>query len=205
MELTDLMKYYLQKKMKKFLVLGLTAFSLMGCVAERDFVVESDYSYRGKFKQYNTFNFLNIGDTVNFNGLSDKLIRDEIERRMISQGYRLSNKPSLYVAYKVFNNDMKFKGYEQMELESWDQFFAKKAENERNLEYIQEAKYNTKDYELKEGTLLIDFIDRKSHGVIWQGYASGLFDNRTYFSKDVKYAVRSILNQYRLLASSYQQ
>ncbi|WP_421875014.1 DUF4136 domain-containing protein [Marinoscillum sp.] len=191
--------------MKKLLTLILIGFSVMGCVAERDFVVEYDYSYRGKFKQYNTFNFLNIGDTVNFNGLSDYMIRDEIERRMISQGYKLSNKPSLYVAYKVFDNDMKFKGYDQMELESWDQFFAKKAENERNLEYIEEAKYNTKDYELKEGTLLIDFIDRKSHGVIWQGYASGLFDDKTYFSKDVKYAVRSILNQYRLLAASYQQ
>tara|TARA_B100001250_G_C19666752_1_gene729598 strand:- start:44 stop:616 length:573 start_codon:yes stop_codon:yes gene_type:complete len=190
--------------MKNYLPLLLICVSLMGCVAERDFIVEYDYSYRGKFKQYNTFNFLNIGDTVNFNGLSDKLIRDEIERRMISQGYKLSNKPSLYVAYKVFSNDMKFKGYEQMELESWDQFFATKAENERNLEYIKEAQYTTRDYELKEGTLLIDFIDRKSHGVIWQGYASGLFDDRTYFSKDVKYAVRSILNQYRLLAASYQ-
>lgn len=190
--------------MKNFLLPLLVCTSLLGCVSERDFIVEYDYSYRGKFKQYNTFNFLNIGDTVDFNGLSDHLIRDEITRRMVSQGYKLSNKPSLYVAYKVFSDDMKFKGYDQMELESWDQFFAKKAENEYNLEYIKEAQYNTKDYELKEGTLLIDFIDRKSHGVIWQGYASGLFDDRTYFSKDVKYAVRSILNQYRLLAASYQ-
>ncbi|HCX21114.1 MAG: hypothetical protein CMB80_20040 [Flammeovirgaceae bacterium] len=190
--------------MKNYLPLLLICVSLASCVSERDFIVEYDYSYRGKFKQYNTFNFLNLGDTVNFNGLSDKLIRDEIERRMVSQGYKLSNKPSLYVAYKVFSNDMKFKGYEQMELESWDQFFAKKAENEYNLEYIKEAQYNTRDYELKEGTLLIDFIDRKSHGVIWQGYASGLFDDKTYFSKDVKYAVRSILNQYRLLAASFQ-
>lgn len=190
--------------MRKYLPLLAMVLVLSGCVAERDFVVEYDYSYRGKFKRYDTFNFLNLGDTVNFNGLSDNMIKKEIERRMISQGYRLSDKPSLYVAYKVFENDMSFKGYEQLELESWEQLYAERAENEQNLEYIKEAKYNTKSLELKEGTLLIDFIDRKSHGVIWQGYASGLFDNSTFFSKDIKYAVRSILNQYRLIAANYQ-
>lgn len=190
--------------MKKLLAFTLVLF-LFGCVAERDYVVEYDYSYRGKFKKYNSFAFLNLGDTVNYNGLSDNLIRSEIERRMISQGYKHDEKsPSFYIAYKVFDNDMAFHGYEQIELESWDNLYSKKAENESNLEYIKEAKYNERKYELKEGTLLIDFIDRKSNGVIWQGYASGLFDDRSYFSKDVKYAVRSILNQYRLLASSYQ-
>lgn len=190
--------------MKKLLALSLTAL-LVGCVAERDFIVEYDYSYRGKFKQYNTFGFLNLGDTVNYNGLSDNLIRSEIKRRMLSQGYRYNEKkPSFYIAYKVFGNDMKFHGYEQIDLESWDNLYGKKAENENSLEYIKEAKYNNRKYDLKEGTLLIDFIDRKSYGVIWQGYASGLFDDRTYFSKDVKYAVRSILNQYRLVAANYQ-
>jgi hypothetical protein len=173
-------------------------------MAEREFIVEYDYSYRGKFKRYDTFNFLNLGDTVNYNGLSDSMIKREIERRMISQGYKKSDKPSIYIAYKVFSNDMSFKGYEQLELESWDALYAERAENESNLEYIREAKYTNKAYELKKGTLLIDFVDRKSNGVIWQGYASGLFDDRTYFSKDVRYSVRSILNQYRLLAASYQ-
>lgn len=190
--------------MRKTGFIAIVALLLAGCVAERDFIVEYDYSYRGKFKRYDTFNFLNLGDTVNFNGLSDGMIKREIERRMISQGYKKSDKPSIYIAYKVFSNDMSFKGYDQLELESWDELYAERAENERNLEYIREAKYDTKEYQLKKGTLLIDFIDRKSHGVIWQGYASGLFDDQTYFSKDVKYAVRSILNQYRLVAASYQ-
>lgn len=178
--------------------------TLSGCIAERDFVVEYDYSYRGKFKRYDTFNFLNLTDTVDYNGLNDHLIRNEITRRLEAQGYKLSDKPSLYVAYKVFSDDMKFKGYEQPDLDRWEKYFAADAENERNLEYIREARYDTHKYELKKGTLLIDFIDRKSHGVIWQGYASGLFDDQSFFHKDVKFAVRSILNQYRLLASSYQ-
>lgn len=190
--------------MRNLLAIGMVIF-LFGCLAERDFIVEYDYSYRGKFKKYDSFGFLSSGDTVNFNGLSDHAIRREIERRMQSQGYRFKQKnPSLYVAYKVFSSDMKFRGYEQLDLESWDNLYSERAENERNLEYIKEAKYEEKKIDLKEGTLLIDFIDRKSHGVIWQGYASGLFDDRTYFSKDIKYAVRSILNQYRLLAASYQ-
>jgi len=189
--------------MKKISVIALLIV-LSSCIAERDFIVDYDYSYRGKFKRYNTFDFLNLGDTVNYNGLSDQMIKREIERRLISQGYKKSNKPSLYVAYKVFGGDMTFKGYEQLDLESWDNLYAESAENEDNLEHIRQATYDNRAYELKKGTLLIDFIDRKSHGVIWQGYASGLFDNQTFFSKDVRYSVRSILNQYRLLASSYQ-
>lgn len=177
---------------------------LTGCVGEREFVVDSDYSYRGKFKRYDTFNFLNLGDTVHFNGLSDQMIKSEIERRLLSQGYKLSSKPSLYVAFKVYSADMVFKGYHQLELTSWDQIYAETAENEDNLEYIKEARYTTHQLELKEGTLLIDFIDRRTHGVVWQGYASGLFNNRSFFSKDVKFAVRSILNQYRLLAANFQ-
>ena len=59
--------------MKNLLII--TSFILLsGCMAEREFIVEYDYSYRGKFKRYDTFNFLNLGDTVNYNGLSDSMI-----------------------------------------------------------------------------------------------------------------------------------
>lgn len=176
---------------------------LSGCIAEREFVVDYDYSYHGKFRRYKTFNFMTTGDTVNFNGLSDMMVRDEIERRLESQGYRYSeHKPSMLIAYKVFDDDFVLNGYSQLELEYWNDIYGHLAEDEDNLANIKEAEYNTVEYSLQKGTLLIDFIDSKTHSVIWQGYASGLFDDSTFFSKDIKYAVRSILNQYRLLASS---
>ncbi len=57
-----------------------------GCVAEREYVVDYDYSYRGNFRKYKTFCFLDTRDTVNYNGMSDMLIRDEIVRRLEFSG-----------------------------------------------------------------------------------------------------------------------
>lgn len=178
---------------------------LSSCIAERDFIVGYDYSYRGNFKKYDTYDFIVSVDTVHFNGLSDRLIREEIEKRLTAQGYRKADRdPSFYIVYKVFGGDLAIKSYEQMELNSWDQQFGEKELDDRDLEDIEEAVYDPKQVALRNGTLLIDFVDRKTQGVIWQGYASGLFDQQSYVSKDVKYAVRSILNQYRLIAAGYQ-
>ena len=172
-----------------------------GCVAEREYVVDYDYSYRGNFRKYKTFCFLDTRDTVNYNGMSDMLIRDEIVRRLGSQGYEFDEqKPSILIAYKVFDADFQLQGYEQLDLENWDNSFGLEDSEDQDLSKIKEAKYNERQIALRKGTLLIDFIDRKTHSVIWQGYASGLFDDATMFSKDAKYAVRTILNQYRLLA-----
>ncbi len=187
----------------KSCTLIILATLLFGCIAEREFVLESDYSYRGKFKKYNSFDFLNLGDTVNYNGLSDGMIKHEIERRLVSQGYKRSEKPSLYIAYKVFDASLSMRGYDQMELESWDQQYGDYSENEDVWKNNEAANYVGKNYQMEKGTLLIDFIDSKTNGVIWQGYVSGLFNEQVHFSKDVRYSVRSILNQYRILAANY--
>ncbi|MEP0366668.1 MAG: DUF4136 domain-containing protein [Cyclobacteriaceae bacterium] len=186
--------------MKNFFAIAALVL-LASCIAEREYIVDYDYSYRGSFKKYKTFSFLSTSDTINYNGMSDFLIKDEIVRRMESQGYRLNEKrPSLLIAYKIFGEDFRLQGYDQLELESWDNHYGQYDLSEEDLAEIDIAKYNEAAMDLKKGTLLIDFIDTKSHSVIWQGYASGLFDDATLFSKDAKYAVRTILNQYKLLA-----
>lgn len=185
-------------------IIGILALILItGCIVEREYIVDYDYSYRGNFNKYRTFSFLSTGDTINFNGMSDRLIKDEIVRRMKSQGYVLKEKrPSILVAYKIFGQDFKLQGYEQLDLENWDSKYGKYELTDNQLAEIDAAQYNERQVELRKGTLLIDFIDTKSHSVIWQGYASGLFDDATLFSKDAKYAVRTILNQYKLIAYS---
>ncbi|WP_258102650.1 DUF4136 domain-containing protein [Marinoscillum sp. MHG1-6] len=185
----------------KNLVFLLSIILLAGCTAEREFIVDYDYSYRATFRRYKTFSFLDQKDTVSFNGMSDHLIKDEIVRRMGSQGYVFDeNRPSILIAYKVFNEDLKLQGYDQLDLVNWENNFGQYEPDDNDLAEIEEAKYHERKVEMKRGTLLIDFIDRRTHSVIWQGYASGLFDDSNLFSKDAKYAVRTILNQYKLLA-----
>ncbi|MFY0599404.1 MAG: DUF4136 domain-containing protein [Cyclobacteriaceae bacterium] len=185
-------------------IIGILLISLLsGCIVEREYIVDYDYSYRGNFKKYRTFSFLSTGDSINFNGMSDNLIKDEIERRMKSQGYVLKEKrPSILIAYKIFGEDFKLQGYEQVDLENWEDNYGQYELSDDQIAEIDIARYNERDIDLRKGTLLIDFIDTKSHSVIWQGYASGLFDDETLFSKDAKYAVRTILNQYRMVAFS---
>ncbi|MFY0608207.1 MAG: DUF4136 domain-containing protein [Cyclobacteriaceae bacterium] len=191
--------------MKNVAIACLLSFALTSCLVERDAIIESDYSYKGKFKKYRTFNFLNLNDTVNFNGLSDHKIKHEIERRLAAQGYKLSDKPSFYIAYKVYGEDFTFRGYEQLDLANWEENYAEYAEDDETLEYISEAQYKERSYQLSEGTLLIDFIDSESSRLIWQGYASGLFSDESYFSKDIRYSVRMILNEYRIVAANYKR
>lgn len=194
--LNDILKPSIVKNLPVLLVF--VAMGLSSCIAERDFVVEHDYSYRGKFQKYKTFNFLDVVDANN--SLADSVIKIEIEKKMASQGYKLSSKPSILIAFKVYDSSMKFLGYNQMDMESWNLRFGYIEENETNEEALKEAKYTKHMYQLDQGTLLIDFIDSKTHSVIWQGYASGIFNDQTYLSKDTKYAVRTILNQYKMLA-----
>lgn len=110
------------KKIQNILTVMLTyvvvVLILSGCLAHKDFVTESDYSYHGKFSKYKSFNFMNNTD-------NDKLTyKDVLEKaitvRMGSQGYSMKeNKPDLLIMYKVFFNDLSIRGYNQPNMEKW--------------------------------------------------------------------------------------
>lgn len=177
--------------MKVRLLLWLLVMAVFsGCLSYEKFVVESDYSYVGKFKRYKTFNFLTDANFNHQETVQDSTIRDAIASRMRLQGFKYTEKnPSLLVTYKVFYDDFNFQGYEQPELEQWVQW-----ENE-------DEEYDPIKYNLKEGTLLVIFLDRKKETAVWQGYSSSLFGNQ-YFNNEryLKRAVRNIFDRYRLFA-----
>ncbi|MGK7396837.1 MAG: DUF4136 domain-containing protein [Candidatus Cyclobacteriaceae bacterium M3_2C_046] len=179
--------------MKKYGIFAILVFLLTGCFNFRDYMVESDYSYYGKFKKYKTFNFLNYTNPDVDTTMHNLLIEESIKSRLELQGYRLTNEePNLIVSYKIFFDDFKFQGYNQPDIELWS-----KNENE-------EEDYDPVKYELRQGTLLILLWDNKREKAIWQGYASGLFGN-PYANNEryLKRAVRSIFDRYRFFAEGY--
>lgn len=144
-------------------------------------------------------------DTINFNGISDRMIKEEIVKRMKTQGYKPKDKrPDILISYRVYGDNMQFKGYEQIDLESWNKLYGPLDDDIEDAETARVASYGEREIILNDGTLLIVFLDRRTNSVIWQGYASGLFNESSFFVKDAKYAVRTILNQYRLLAFAQQ-
>jgi hypothetical protein len=162
-----------------------------GCYSYREYPVEYDYSYHGKFKNYKTYSF--ISHTKEDVSLSSEVIRGAIENRLGLQGYRLKeSKPNLLVSYKVFYDSLNFRGYEQPEIEKWVKY--------QNTE----VDYDPRQYNLRKGTLLIQFYDRKQERAIWQGYATGVYGN-IYFDNErqLKIAVRSILDRYQFLAEDF--
>lgn len=170
----------------RFLIL-FSIVLFMGSCMRNEYLVESDYSYAGSFKNYKTFDFMTeIGagkDSIN----QRQAIQDAIHRRMELQGYKFNqNRPDLLVSYKMFYGDFNFYGYNQPDFESWLVY-----END------QES-YDPVTYKMYEGTIIVILWDRKKRRVVWQGYATTMFGNPYQNEKYIKWAVRSIFDQYRV-------
>jgi len=207
--------------MKKFLSLTILSLVAFGCVTMEEYVVDYDYSYKGKFGKYRTYDFVSKSD-LEFTAY-DELIEGAIQTRLSTQGYRNSQKkPNLLVLYKVYFEDFYMNAYDQPELENWvkDVQLMKKDDLEVDLsldeltdEELEEEEqikiprdYNSFKCDLREGTLYIVLFDRRSRQSVWQGYASGLFGNENFNNKkSIKKAVASILDEYQVLAKGFDQ
>lgn len=72
------------------------------CLSQRDFIAEYDYSYRGNFKRYQTFGF--VEETGRDPSSSQPVIEKTIVSRLASQGFRLKDKnPDMLITYKLFS------------------------------------------------------------------------------------------------------
>lgn len=173
---------------------------LSGCYSYREYPVEYDYSYHGRFKKYKSYAFLqNANSEENAADpeidLTNDIIEQVIENRLGTQGYKLkTEKPNLLVSYKIYYDSLNFRGYNQPEIEDWVKFSK------------TDVNYDPRKYNLKKGTLLIQLYDRKQEKSVWQGYATGVYGN-IYFNNErqLKIAVRSILDRYKFLAEDFME
>ncbi len=211
--------------MRKAFILFSSLLVLASCGKYYGHVIESDYSFDGKFGKYDTYNF--IADK-NFEGteLHQELIEKFMEQNMDNWGYsRSDKKPSLLVFYRLYYEDFKMKGYNQPDFEQWlsenhgAQLDEKSIADDQaapedalaGFDPFEESGFVKKDKklvaydpilcDLREGTLLISFYDRKRRKTIWQGYASGIFGNDRFDNnRFVRHIVYRILDKYRVLA-----
>ena len=166
-----------------------------GCFSYREYPVEYDYSYHGKFKKYKSYAFLQNANPDVDTTVSKEIIEKVIRDRLAVQGYKYKNeKPNLLVSYKIYYDSLNFRGYDQPGIEDWIRYSKSNEE------------YDKHDYRLKKGTLLIQLYDRKQDRSIWQGYATGVYGN-IYFNNErqLKIAVRSILDRYKFLAEDFME
>jgi hypothetical protein len=166
----------------------------MGCMNDSRFLVEYDYSYKGNFKKYNSYTFVdNMPFDDKDSSMNNPVIAEAIKHQMDVHGYRQTKKrPNLLVSYKIFYDDLKFQGFVQPDIENWIQ-------TEEN-----DVGYDPVKYNLNKGTLIIQLLEARTHQTIWQGYASGVFSDKNLESdRYLKRAVRSIFDKYKLFADGY--
>ena len=170
----------------------LSLLVLTSCLGFKELPVEYDYSYKGNFKRYRTFDILkplNAKDST----MTNEIIEKSVISRMKFLGYRqTNNKPHLIVSFKMYADSLKFNGYNQPEIEEWIK------------SQKQDVGYQQKRITMNTGTLLIQFFDRRQNRSIWQGYATTLYGTIDFNNqRHLRNAVISILDKYRFWADGF--
>lgn len=178
--------------MRKLLPFLLLSIMLGSCLGYKELPVEYDYSYKGNFKKYRTFDIMRPAGAIDTT-MMNEVIEKSIIARMKFLGYRqVTNKPHLIIGFKMFADSLKFNGYNQPDIEEW----ARTGKEELN--------YDPQKFNMKSGTLLIQFYDRRQNRSIWQGYATTMYGSINFGnSRHLKNAVISILDKYRFWAEGF--
>lgn len=178
------------------------AVALGSCMTTREARVESDYSYRGNFRHYRTYDFVTGTGLTSDSSRLGQSLREAIQQRFLAQGYRLARRrPDMLVNFRVYQGDMNFHGFAQEDLSQWIK---------RNVEETDDTpKEERQGYEpvrllLAEGTLLVTLIDVKTNRAVWNGYASGVTVPEGPMGEIVlRRSVRSILDRYRVFTEEF--
>ena len=178
--------------MKRLYPILLLSILFASCLGYKELPVEYDYSYKGNFKKYRTYDIMRPAGPAD-SSMTNEVIEKSIVARMKFLGYRQNpNKPHLIIGFKMFNDSLRFNGYNQPDIEEWV-----KSQNEQ-------IDYDPQKFSLKTGTLLIQMYDRRQNRSIWQGYATTLYGSIDFNnSRHLKNAVISILDKYRFWAEGF--
>jgi hypothetical protein len=180
--------------MKSFYIPLFLLIILSSCLGYKELPVEYDYSYRGNFKKYRTFEIMRpigVNDTTMVNAIVEK----SIISRMKFLGYKQTEtRPHLIIGFKMYTDSLRFNGYDQPEIEEW-------VKNQ-----TADLSYDQRKLDLKTGTLLIQFFDRRQNRSIWQGYATTLYGSINFNNeRHLRNAVISILDKYRFMAEGFNE
>ncbi|WP_041779606.1 DUF4136 domain-containing protein [Belliella baltica] len=175
-----------------------------GCMSQKDFIAEYDFNYSANFKRYKTFGFIE-----NSNDDDDelvKIIKRSISTRLGSQGFTFEeNKPDLLVNYKVFREEVKYRGYEQPNFDYWLQrkgaLVTEEDEELKDEDKEKDENYKNVKYAQNNGMLVIFVIDNKKGNTIWQGYTAAVFDEMSpEVNTDLMRATYKVMDQFRVLS-----
>jgi hypothetical protein len=187
---------------KSALFLTSLAILFSACLSQKDYIADYDFNYAGNFKRYKTYGFVNnpFPDSTSYHLAIEKTIAN----RLGSQGFKLQDeKPDILINYKVFLDEVKYRGYEQPDFDYWVERrsdIEEKTEEEEKKDREKDENYNQVKFTENKGMLVIFVIDNKRGNTIWQGYTPASFD---FYSPEVNTeltkATYRVMDQFKVL------
>lgn len=168
------------------IILGLIIPFLTSCATSNLPTVHTDYDEEANFGEYTTFNWSeeieNQKDShpILNNSLVRKRIKNAIRSEMEGRNYELAENADLLVNFHVVIEERTgYTTYPTFGYRYW-------------------GRDNVQPYNYKEGTLIIDLIDRKKNQLVWQGYTEGIIDkNPEEMEEKIRGAISVIFQEYK--------
>lgn len=154
-------------------------------------VVKTDYDEEANFNEYNTFNWSEEIENqkeshpILDNSLVRKRIKNAIKSEMEGRNYEMAEDADLLVNFHVVIEERTgYNTYPTFGYRYW-------------------GRDNVQPYNYKEGTLIIDLIDREKNQLIWQGYTEGIVDkDPEKMEEKIRGAISVIFQEYKYRAGS---
>lgn len=169
----------------KRLMLLLSLMVFLGSCAK--VFVENDYRYSNHLGKYRSYAFVDCErDTT----IICEDVQQAIQYQMRARGYEFNAQaPNVFVNFTIYNDAVRYKGYEQPSLTNW------------LITEDDNTEYRPVKYDLGKGTLMISLIEAETSEVVWRGYATGIFNKASSKKNYFKSIVRNIFDQYPLFAA----
>lgn len=189
------------KNIKLSLVLLLSG-CITACSSYQYYAIQSN---KVSFNKYRTFAWLPAPDTNSLiSDLIDEKIKDEVTAGLEKRGLALQTlRPDLLVRYsvqvrdrvRIYNNPTYIYGpgiaYRGVTHNRFGRYFY----YSYSTPFPVFVANDMVEMPYKEGTLVIDLIERRNHQVIWRGYGSGDIEDRQRAIHDIPEGVEGILNK----------
>ena len=143
--------------------------------------IETDYNREVDFTKYNSYRWIpHIEGTENNPLMNDPLIEGHVK--------------------SAVNSELAKKGYTKLEeghpdfLVAW--YFT--ARNRVDVTHSYGYWYpHTSVYKYKEGTLVIDIVDRVDKQLIWRGWATDALQDRSKIKDQIDYSIQKLMKKFR--------
>lgn len=168
--------------MKALKILLLTFFVATNYSCRTTYNITSDQENDVDFEKYKTYSILNHdhGFPRGANPINHQRIDRAVEFNMQALGYESNRNSDLWVAWFIKVED-------KTQVERYHQYYSRwKTFNNFNV------------YAYKEGSLIIDIIDRETKMVVWHGKAtSQVYDDMPDIDEKIKNVVKAMFERYQ--------